>query len=90
MITRDFHRLEGLAQGLNPVIQGWINYYGTFTRSAMSPIYNYINMKVMKWLMRKHKRLRNHLRRTANWLRRVAKLRPLLFAHWKVWKWVAE
>jgi RNA-directed DNA polymerase len=46
-----------LAQAINPIIQGWINYYGKFMKSSMSAIYDYINAKLMKWAKRKFKPL---------------------------------
>lgn len=35
--------IEELARAINSMIQGWINYYGRFSKSSMSAIYNYIN-----------------------------------------------
>ncbi len=32
--------ISGLAKAINPTIQGWITYYGTFMKSAMSAIYS--------------------------------------------------
>jgi hypothetical protein len=37
-----------LAKAINPIIQGWIIYYGKFRKSAMSAIYSYINEKLEK------------------------------------------
>lgn len=79
-----------LARAINPMIQGWINYYGAFRRSEMSVIYDYINEKIMKWAMRKFKRLQRRKKRAGQWLRELYRKFPMLFAHWRVWKWVAE
>ena len=49
--------VEQLAKTINPMIQGWINYYGKFSKSSMSPIYDYINEKIIRWAMRKYKHL---------------------------------
>ena len=46
-----------LAKAINPIIQGWINYYGKFRKSSMSAIYDYINAKLIKWARRKYKPL---------------------------------
>ena len=85
-----FQSLEELAKALNPMILGWVNYYGRFAKSAMSPIFDYINTKVMKWVSRKYKNLRKRKRASGKWLRKVAKRAPTLFAHWQHWNWVTE
>jgi RNA-directed DNA polymerase len=46
-----------LAKAINPIIQGWITYYGKFRKSSMSAIYDYINTKLIKWATRKFKPL---------------------------------
>ena len=79
-----------LARAINPMIQGWINYYGALRRSEMSVIYDYINEKIMKWAMRKFKQLQRRKKRAGQWLRELYRRVPTLFAHWRVWKWVAE
>ena len=79
-----------LARAINPMIQGWINYYGHFRKSEMSTVYDYINEKIMKWAMRKFKQLQRRKKRAGQWLRRLYSKAPLLFAHWRIWNWVAE
>lgn len=82
--------VEELAKAINPIIQGWINYYGKFRRSSMSAIYDYINGKIIKWARRKYKHLQRRKRRSAHWLRELYLQDPGLFSHWRVWHWVAE
>jgi len=79
-----------VACALNPVLQGWINYYGRFRKSAMSPIYSYTNDKLMKWTRRKYKNLQRRKTHSGSWLQSVYRRQPTLFAHWRVWNWVAE
>jgi RNA-directed DNA polymerase len=79
-----------LARTINPMIQGWINYYGHFRKSEMSTVYDYINEKIMKWAMRKFKQLQRRKKRAGQWLRRLYSKVPLLFAHWRIWNWLAE
>ena len=78
-----------LAKAINPIIQGWINYYGKFSKSSMSAIYDYINTKLLKWARRKFKPLQRRKWRANQWLRELCKQFPALFAHWKVWSWMA-
>jgi hypothetical protein len=35
---RTTHSLDDLARWLNPIVGGWMNYYGRFYRSAMNPL----------------------------------------------------
>lgn len=82
--------IEELASVINPLLQGWINYYGKFRKSSMSTIYDYINGKLIKWARRKHKNLQRRKWRAGRWLRGLYLQNPTLFAHWRVWSWVAE
>lgn len=86
-----FDRTLGeVAHAINPVVQAWINYYGRFRKSSLSALYSYINEKLIKWLMRKHKPLHRRKTRAAVYLKEIYRRRPHLFAHWREWKWVAE
>lgn len=76
--------LEDLARMFNPVIRGWINYYGRFYKSALYPTLRCLDLRLMRWAMRKFKRLRRHRRRAEQWLRRIARRQPGLFAHWRL------
>jgi RNA-directed DNA polymerase len=91
VVSRCFSQsVEELAKAINPMIQGWINYYGKFRKSSMSTIYDYINEKIIRWAMRKYKHLQRREWRAGRWLRELYLQDPTLFAHWRVWSWVAE
>jgi RNA-directed DNA polymerase len=74
--------IDDLARMWNPVLRGWIQYYGRFYRSALYPVFRHLNSLLVRWAMRKYKRLRHHHRRAEHWLGGVAKREPRLFAHW--------
>jgi len=74
--------IEDLARILNPKIRGWSNYYGRFYPSALKCIYEYIDFKVAQWVGHKYIKLHGHKTRCAEWVEKVAKQRPKLFAHW--------
>lgn len=76
--------LTDLARMLNPIVQGWINYYGRYYKSWLYPVLRNINRGLVKWLMRKYKRMRGHYRQAKQWLAEVARREPRLFAHWKL------
>jgi RNA-directed DNA polymerase len=76
--------LTDLAQRINPLVRGWISYYGRYFRSALYPILDRINGYLLRWAERKYKRLRGHWRRARRFLAGVATREPGLFAHWQV------
>lgn len=76
--------LDDLAHMFNPMVRGWINYYGRFYRSALHPTFHCLNAILVRWACRKYKRLRGHRQRARHWLRRIARHQPELFAHWQL------
>ena len=77
--------LADLAIWLNPIITGWMNYYGRYRRTAMRPLLEQINLYLRRWAGRKYKRLKAY-KRFKQWRIRIAAHQPRLFAHWQ---WVA-
>lgn len=75
--------LSDFSRVLNPIICGWINYYGSYYKSVLYPIFDQLNCSLKRWAMRKHKRLRHRQRRAGHWLGRIARREPYLFAHWQ-------
>jgi len=73
--------LDDLARMFNPLLRGWLNYYGSYPRSALSPTSQHLNKHLTRWAVRKYKRLRGPHRRVRPWVQRVARLQPGLFAH---------
>jgi len=76
--------LKDLANMFNPVIRGWVNYYGQYYKSALHPILNQLNGSLQRWAMRKYKKLRRRRRKAFYFLGRIAKQMPYLFAHWRL------
>jgi RNA-directed DNA polymerase len=88
---RDWHllwmtnkTLEEIAYRLNPIIQGWINYYGKYGKRELANVLTNINMHLCMWFQRKHKRYRGERLKTKIMVERIAKGNPKLFAHWKI------
>ena len=74
--------IDDLARMWNPILRGWIQYYGHFYKSALYPILRHFNVQLTRWAMRKYKRLRRHRRRAEYWLGGIARREPRMFAHW--------
>lgn len=76
--------IADLARMFNKQVQGWVNYYGRYYKSAMYPYLRNIERFLNRWVMRKYKRHRRHKRRATKWLGRVRKREPTLFVHWRL------
>jgi RNA-directed DNA polymerase len=76
--------LGDLAQMYNPIIRGWINYYGSYYKSALYRVFHQLSRSLIRWAMRKYKKLHCHTRRAVHWLGRIALRDPNLFAHWQM------
>lgn len=76
--------LLDLANMFNPKLQGYINYYSKFYKSAMYPLFQRLNERLAHWVERKFKRCRRHKTRAIRWLGSMFKQNPTLFAHWKL------
>lgn len=76
--------LEELSSFCNPILRGWINYYGRYYKSALYKVFNVLNRSLVRWAMGKYKRFKFHQRRATKWLRFIAKRQPELFAHWQI------
>ena len=74
--------LDELATMINPVVVGWMNYYGRFYRSRLTPLLQRINTYLMRWAGKKYKRLRSYRRFQAWWFGLIDR-EPELFKHWR-------
>jgi group II intron reverse transcriptase/maturase len=74
--------LAGLARDINPHVHGWINYYGAFYRSKLYFLAKRLDAYLVRWAMRKFKRLKGHPARAWQWLAAARQRQPTLFAHW--------
>lgn len=74
--------LNDLARLLNPIVAGWMNYYGKFYRTTMNPLLERINTYLRRWAGNKYRRLRS-FKRFKQWWTGLLKRQPTLFAHWK-------
>jgi RNA-directed DNA polymerase len=82
--TRNNQSLEDIARLVNPSVRGWVNYYGRFYRSALTPVLRHLERALNRWACRKYKRLRRHYTNAAHWLGRVARRTPQLFVMWQL------
>jgi RNA-directed DNA polymerase len=74
--------LEDLSSMFNPVLRGWMNYYGRFHGSALKPLWRQVNAYLARWLMRKYRHLARHCTRAYHELSHLAVKSPGSFVHW--------
>jgi len=76
--------LIDLSNMFNPIIRGWINYYGRFYKSGLYPVMRHMNKALAHWASRKYKKLERHRTRAENWLGKIARRELKLFFHWQM------
>ena len=74
--------IADLARWVNPIVAGWMNYYGRFYRSQIHPLLQRLNTYIRRWAARKYRGLRP-LNQFQAWWAGLIKRQPGLFAHWK-------
>ena len=72
--------LEDLAGWLNPIVAGWMRYYGRYYRSALYPLLRRVNVYLRRWAGKKYKRLRTY-KRFKRWWIRLLEREPGLFVN---------
>jgi hypothetical protein len=73
--------VEALAQLLNPITRGVMNYYCKLWSSHSRWLWVQLNLRLRKWV-RWEKGL--NARAAHEWLKRKFKVKPNLFYHWKI------
>ena len=72
-----------LAREFNPVVRGWMQYYGAFYKTALYPLLRRINHYLMRWVRKKYrKKIRTYKKFHKRW-KQVTAAWPSLFVHWK-------
>ncbi len=84
---RSGQSIEDLSREYNPVIRGWVQYYGRFYKSALYPIMRQLDESLARWACRKYKKLRRRMRRGRDWMARLSRRQPRLFFHWQLPSW---
>jgi group II intron reverse transcriptase/maturase len=76
--------LRTLVGELNPMIRGWLEYYGHFRPSEFQRLVGgFIDRRLMHWARRKYKRMRKSWKKAGRWVLRLRRREPDLLAHWQ-------
>lgn len=73
-----------LATEINPVLRGWINYYGYYYKSELQDVLGYVNLILKSWARQKFKNLHGRKTKASEWVVKLYERAPYLFAHWKI------
>ena len=76
--------LEDIAEKYNPVIRGWLNYYGKYGRRELAKVLNTINVHLCFLVMRKYKKYKHKRQKVRKYLKMLSTKFRCLFNHWKV------
>ena len=76
--------IEDLARMFNSKIRGWVQYYGRYYRSRLCRVFASLDHLLVWWACRKYKKLRGHRTRGYQWLHRMLRRAPTLWAHWEI------
>ena len=68
---RSDKEVTDLAKMFNAKVQGWVNYYGRYYKSAMYPSIRNMERYLERWVMRKYKRFKGRKRKARTWLGKV-------------------
>lgn len=74
--------LQELADILNPMIRGWVGYYGTFYPEPLRRFLVRLDLRLGRWARNKYKNLRRRKRQSWEWIKRCRISFPRLFVHW--------
>ena len=83
-------QIGDLARMFNAQVEGWINYYGRFYKSAMYDLFHALDQLLIRWARYKYKRFYQRPNAARRWLKRIMTGNPDLFAHWRLMKWLNE
>jgi group II intron reverse transcriptase/maturase len=76
--------LNEIARLINPLLRGWIGYYGRYAPTALLPIHRYVNQTLLAWVMRKFKRFNRHKAQAGRFLQKIAREHAGLLVHWHI------
>jgi hypothetical protein len=75
--------LEQIANWYNPILQGWLNYYGGYYRSGLYQIWRHFNKTLVAWAVRKYRNFRQRKTWASKFLEKISENKPRLFVHWR-------
>jgi RNA-directed DNA polymerase len=75
--------LMDIAKICNPILRGWINYYGKYGLNGLRSVLRHFNKILIAWAMRKFKKLKRKRGKATHFIIDIQRKQPELFTHWK-------
>ena len=76
--------IEELAAWINPILRGWIKYYGQYYKSLLAPVIGQLDYALVRWAKRKYRQLKGSQEKARAWVKGLAQRQPQLFVHWQI------
>jgi RNA-directed DNA polymerase len=76
--------IEDRSRRFNPILRGWLQYYGRYYGSALYPTRRALDRDLALWAKSKYQKLRQQPRRATHWIAPISRRDPELFAHWQM------
>lgn len=77
--------LEQIIAWVKPVLNGWVGYYGKFNRAALVAALRTVDKYLVRWAIRKYKKLKKRFCCGWEWLAGIRQREPDLLPHWRLW-----
>jgi RNA-directed DNA polymerase len=74
--------LGQIARWINPIVRGWLQYYGRFYKSKLYALCKRINTYLVRWARKKYRRLHG-FKKVHAWWKALGERYRRLFAHWR-------
>lgn len=75
--------IVGIAHRLNPMIRGWLRYYGKYKMYELTKVFRLLSCRLVWWARKRYKRYKTSIKRGYKWLKRIREQFPNLFYHWR-------
>ncbi|MCR5685028.1 MAG: group II intron reverse transcriptase/maturase [Lachnospiraceae bacterium] len=74
--------LKALAEAINPVVRGWMNYFMAYGKREAIRNIDYVNISIVRFIMRFYKKQGETKKKAWKFAARIARQDPTLFYHW--------
>lgn len=76
--------MKEVANKINPVVRGWIEYYGAFFHSELLFIVHHLDKLLYRWVVRKYKKQGRNFKEADILVKRLKSASPNYFVHWSL------
>ena len=81
-LNKGIGTLKGLAEAINPIIRGWMNYFMVYGKREAIKIIDYVNVSIVRFVMRFYSKKGKSKKKAWKFVAILSKREPDLFYHW--------